>query len=364
MVRRRLTLQQSLDAIKLFYQLLNLSEGKLTWHFWSIDQTELTALCTNYNLQDLQDSPPPYRRSLKLLETLMITLQSYLSSGNLHTPADTWVEGVQAGNKQAERDQLITLLGSEDGSIPVVKDAVKVILACSKWLGRKVVTSERLISKYNKFRDLRTGLDNVINRIIQGDLLKDEALERTKNVIDALSEAVDEFVTFFSIEPDEGEFRGLELMFGTDCVKNGVTDIDLEELINEASSSDPKVGLRVNETLTERRDFHLLDNAYAQIMQVFSDIKGIVNKEEDEKKTVTRLRKNIEREAQELADEVYATKSVDSVSIASDLVKQLDELKRKMSNLNSLTDVAINYNQVYRLTSEGAAESVELTDFV
>ena len=104
MVRRRLTLQQSLNAIKLFYQLLNLSEGRVTWHFWTIDQTELTALCTNYNLQDLQDTPPPYRRSLKLLETLMVTLQSYLSSGNLHTPADTWVEDVDAGNKRAERD--------------------------------------------------------------------------------------------------------------------------------------------------------------------------------------------------------------------------------------------------------------------
>ena len=56
-------------------------------------------------------------------------------------------------------------------------------------------------------------------------------------MIDALSAAVDEFVTFHSIEPDEGEFRGLELMFGANCVKNGVTDGDLEELINEASSS-------------------------------------------------------------------------------------------------------------------------------
>ena len=53
MARRRLTLQQSLNAIKLFYQLLNLSEGRVTWHFWTIDQAELTALCTNYNLQAL-----------------------------------------------------------------------------------------------------------------------------------------------------------------------------------------------------------------------------------------------------------------------------------------------------------------------
>ena len=135
-------------------------------------------------------------------------------------------------------------------------------------------------------------------------------------------------------------------------------------MINEASLSDPLVGLRVNETLAERRDFNLLDNLYAEVMQTFSDIKGLVNKEEDERKLVTRLRKNIERDAQELADEVYTTKPVESVSIVSDLIKQLDELKRKMSNLTSLTDDTINYNQVYKLTPEGSAESVKITDFV
>ena len=108
----------------------------------------------------------------------MVTLQSYLSSGNLHTPTDTWVEDVAAGNKRAERDQLIADLGSEGGSIPVLKDAVKLILSSAKWLGRKVAASEVLISKYNKFRDLKTGLDNVINRIIQSDISKDDALER------------------------------------------------------------------------------------------------------------------------------------------------------------------------------------------
>ena len=364
MVRRRLTLQQSLRAVKLFYQLLNINDNKVTWHFWTVTQDDLTTLCANYNLHELQDSPAPYRRSLKLLEALMVTLQSYLSSGNLHTPADTWVEDVAGGNKRAERDQLIADLGSEGGSIPVLKDAVKLILSSAKWLGRKVAASEVLISKYNKFRDLKTGLDNVINRIIQSDISKDDALERCTNVIDALNEAVDEFVAFYSIEPDQSEYQGLQLMFGENFVRNGVTDADLEALINEASLSDPLVGLRVNETLAERRDFNLLDNLYAEVMQTFSDIKGLVNKEEDERKLVTRLRKNIERDAQELADEVYTTKPVESVSIVSDLIKQLDELKRKMSNLTSLTDDTINYNQVYKLTPEGSAESVKITDFV
>ena len=348
----------------MFYELLLINEGKVTWNFWNITQEDLTTLCGQYNLAELQDSPPPYRRSLKLLETFMVTLQSYLSSGNLHTPADAWVVDVAGGNKEAERDQLITDFNSEDGSIPVVKDVGKVILSSAKWLGRKVVAGESLIAAYNRFRDLKTGLDNVINRIIQGEISKDEAVERTTNVITALNGAVDEFIAFYAIEPDQNEFQGLELMFGEGCIKNGVTDVDLGELINEASLSDPVVGLRVNETLGERRDLHLLDNLYAEVMQIFSDIKGIVNKDEDEKKLVSRLRKNIEREAQELANDVYTSKPIESVSVVTDLIKQLDELKKKMSNLTSLTDDLVTYNQVYKLTESGSAEPIQITDFV
>ena len=79
---------------------------------------------------------------------------------------------------------------------------------------------------------------------------------------------------------------------------------------------------------------------------------------------VTRLRKNIEREAQELVNEVYTTKPVESVSIVTDLIKQLDELKRKMSNLTSHTDDVVSYNQVYKLTETGSAESLTIADFV
>ena len=49
----------------------------------------------------------------------------------------TWVEDDAAGNKEAERDRLIADLESEDGSIAVVKDAVKMILTATKWLVRK-----------------------------------------------------------------------------------------------------------------------------------------------------------------------------------------------------------------------------------
>ena len=126
----------------------------------------------------------------------MVSLQSYLSSANLHTPIDEWVKDDQEGNKEVERNRLIADLDSEVGSIAVMKDAVRLILASTAWLLRKVTACELLIDRYNKFRDIKSGLDNVINRIISGDIPKDNGLERTTNVLRALQEVVDQFIAF------------------------------------------------------------------------------------------------------------------------------------------------------------------------
>ena len=357
-------MQQSLRAIKLFYELLRIDNGRAIWGFWDITQDDFTALFARYNVEDFQDSSPPYRRSLSLLQTYIVTLQSYLSSANLHTPIDEWVENDQQGNREVERNTLVADLESEVGSIAVMKDAVKLILASTKWLLRKVTASESLIAKFNKFRDAKTGLDNILNRIISGDISKDDALERASNVLEALQNAVDQFISFFHIEPDESEYSGLEIMFGRNCIKNMVDDPDIQELIDESGNSDPLVGLRVNETVLERRDIHFLDNEYTELMQVYSDIKSLVSKEEDERKVVTRLRKNIESEAQLIADEIYVPDEIDSVSIVTDLIKQIDEVKKKMSNLSGMTDDEISYSNVHKLLKDGRAEAIPLTDFV
>ena len=201
--------------------------------------------------------------------------------------------------------------------LAVMKDAVKLILATTKWLLRKVSACELLIDRYNKYRDTKTGLDNVTNRFISGDLSKDNGLEQTTNVLTALQEAVDQFIAFYAIEPDESEFRGLQLMFGDNCIKNMLDDADVQELIEEGDNSDPLDGLRVNETLTDRHDIHLLDTEYAELMQIYSDIKGLVSREEDERKVVTRLRRNIEGEAQIIADEIFIPAQIDAVSIVT-----------------------------------------------
>ena len=137
-------------------------------------------------------------------------------------------------------------------------------------VGEEVMASEVLITKDNKFRDLKTGLNNVISRIIQGHLYKDNGLERTSNVLSALEEAVDQFIAFYGIKPDESEYKGLQIMFGDNCVKNRL-------------------------------------------------------------------------------DEIYVPEPIDSVSIVSNLIKQIDELKKKMLNLSTMTEDTISYENVVQL---------------
>ena len=183
-----------------------------------------------------------------------------------------------------------------------------------------------------------SGSRNCRNGAISGSRNRRNGRQILYHVLEALQDSVDEFIAFYHIEPDENEYSGLQIMFGHNCVKNMVDDPDVQELIDEAGNSDPLVGLRVNETVSERQDIHFLDNEYAELMQVYSDIKGLVSKEEDDRKVVTRLRKNIESEAQVIADEIYVPDEIDSVSIVTDLIKQIDELKKKMSNLSGMTD--------------------------
>ena len=69
-------LQHYLRAIKLFYELLHINNGRAVWDYRAITQEQFTDLFTKYDAQEFQDTPHPYRRSLAPLQAYMVTLQS------------------------------------------------------------------------------------------------------------------------------------------------------------------------------------------------------------------------------------------------------------------------------------------------
>ena len=114
MVRRKLTVPESLRIIKLFYIFLEQDPGgQVVWEFWNRTQEEFSQACLDNNVAPLQPTSPPFTRSLAFLDVFTTTIVSYLSNGNLHAPTDVWLENPLEGNKVAERDLLIAALGCE-----------------------------------------------------------------------------------------------------------------------------------------------------------------------------------------------------------------------------------------------------------
>ena len=276
MLRRRLTLVESVRVIKSFYEILIERGGVAIFDYFGLTQTQVTEICTRYNLAELQNTKPPYVISLEFLKTFFTTINSYLSSANLFGPIDEFL-AENNGQRETIRDLLITQIGSEENSISVVKDAARQMLSAVTFLKNKVALGEGLIESYNRFLDLNTGTDNLQNRIIQGDLTKDEGLERITNVLDGLDEAVKKFITFFKSEPLPDEYDGICILFGQNPMSNDVDDLSIETLIEEATDSSPRIGLRANHELSERKDIPFLNNHYTILMELYGRVKSTAN---------------------------------------------------------------------------------------
>ena len=204
--------------VKNFYEILIERGGVAVFDYFGLTQVQATEICTRYNLAELQNTRAPYIISLEFLKTFFTTINSYLSSANLFGPIDEFL-AENNGQRETARDLLNTQIDSEENSISVVKDAARQMLSAVTFLKNKVGLGEALIESYNKFLGLNTATDNLQNRIIQGDLTKDEGLERISNVLNGLDETVNKFVTFFKAEPLPDEYNGICILFGQNPVK-------------------------------------------------------------------------------------------------------------------------------------------------
>ena len=75
----RLDIGKSVRLCKFWCELLVLSEGDLQWRFFTVSQDSLTELGTRYALQELCQIPHPYSGSRYNLETIVRTIDTYLS---------------------------------------------------------------------------------------------------------------------------------------------------------------------------------------------------------------------------------------------------------------------------------------------
>ena len=87
----RLDIGKSVRLCKFWCELLVLSEGDLQWRFYTVSQGALTELGTRYALQELCQIAPPYTGSRYNLETIVRTIDTYLSRGSFEERLGGWL---------------------------------------------------------------------------------------------------------------------------------------------------------------------------------------------------------------------------------------------------------------------------------
>ena len=363
MAKKRLNLAQSQLVVKWFYELLRAIGTHARWGFFEATENDLVALGERYTLSTVIPSiAAPYKRT-EVVTEVMSVLMKYLSRGNLHTPIGEWVADGAGGNKAAAAVALASDLDAEEGAMPAIKAASSAISDAVEWIEKKICASSDVLLKSINYDKVVNDSDDVVNRVIAGEITKDQALRKANEAVETLDELLVTLVTYLELEPNDKELSGLALMFGGGPLKSGVTADDINGLLEEAQRSDPLVALRVNTEVDERKDFPTILAAYNGIMDTYAQIKRIDDKEADQRKLFKRHVRNLHQEASEVAESIWRPKSLDSVSLVCDLAKQVDNLKSRFSNLQGMTDEDVKIGQITFLSSKGV-EDKDFNDII
>ena len=356
MAKKRLNLAQSQQVVKWFFELLRAIGDNARWGFFERTEEELVALNTRYTLDTLIPTVvAPFKRP-EVVTEVMTVITKYLSRANLHNPIGQWVADPAQGNKAAAAVALANDCGTEVGAIPALRGAASFIEEAVEWIQEKLSASCDVLLKQATFDKLEGDSDDMVNRVVAGEVTKDQAIRNANDLVDSLEEVVVALVTYLEMAPNEKVRTGLALMFGNNPLRRGVAEVDITDLLDEAQRQDPVVALRVNEDVDKRADFPSLQATYNRVMEIYANVRRIDDREADQKKLFKRHLRNLIREASEVAEGIWRPGSLDSISLVCDLLKQVEGLKTKYGNLQAMTDDDVKVGIVTFLDSRGVQD--------
>ena len=356
MAKRRLNLAQSQLIVKWFFELLRAIGDHARWGFFERTEEELVALNTRYTLDTLIPTvTAPFKR-LEVVAEVMTVITKYLSRANLHNPIGQWVADPAQGNKAAAAIALAADCGTEVGAIPALRGAATFLEDAVQWIQDKLGASCDVLLRQANYTKLEEDNQDILNRVVAGEVTKDQAIKKANDLIDALEEVVVSLVTYLEMAPNEKVVTGLTLLFGNNPLRRGVGELDITNLLAEAERQDPAVALRVNEDVDKRTDFPSLQATYNRVMENFANIRRLDDREADQKKLFRRHLRNLLQEASEVAEQIWRPISLDSISLVCDLIKQVEGLKTRFNNLQTMTDDDVNIGVVTFLDSKGIQE--------
>ena len=107
-----------------------------------------------------------------------------------------------------------------------------------------------------------------------------------------------------------------------------------------------------------------LNQLYTNVMQTFATLKGLKDKEEESLSQVNRLKRLLIQETKEFIGEVFGKDSAHtSPSMILELIKEANDLKKKRSNILSLTDDDADFGQ-FNITVNGRIKILSIKELL
>ena len=351
--QRILTIPQSLRVAKVWYQLLEVREGRVFWEFWSRDEAEFVQLCAEANIHDLMDFPAPYVRSLASLKVFLKCITTYLSRGYFEGDLDTWIanpvvpvapaDGAApqppGGGLQAERDALI--LGTPDcegSTVTAMTTRAREVLEVIDYQREKMRLGENVVECYNKYLPLNNDVDGLRNKVIRTEITKASALTKINKVLEELDLLFVTLKTFYDKEPGEAAYEGCLFAIG-EVFLDQVDQPALDALIIEATNRDRTLIMRASGNVHAIRDIPPLSDRYEALLDEYQEINGLRTDREDQGKDVERRLKQFLSELNSLKEEINSAEEEELVVLVlKDYLDQISELKKKIGAIRALTN--------------------------
>ena len=169
-----LDISKSVRLCKFWCELLALSEGDLQWRFYTVNQRDQTELGTRYALKELCQIVPPFIGSRYNLETIVRSIDSYLSRGSFEERLGGWLRAPASPEDPQDppgaglSDVADILLGESQGEgiIPALLERNRQIKCLLGYQDEKQTLGERIVTAHEAFNlalnDPLTAHDRVI----------------------------------------------------------------------------------------------------------------------------------------------------------------------------------------------------------
>ena len=135
----------------------------------------------------------------------------------------------------------------------------KDVLQTLDYQEAKMHLGEKVVEQFNIFNPLNEACDGLRNLVIRRGLTKAGALEKLSKTLGAMDTLFIRLKDFYAREPGEGAYDGCLFAIG-DAFNENVNQVDLEELIVEATNRNHALMMRVSGNTHNLKDILTLND--------------------------------------------------------------------------------------------------------